>query len=107
MSAQEAAHGVDRLIDALDMMETEEERKGEAGYQPNVMLLGVTGSEYVLKAVRTIRANDLEAVLTMLSFPDALAILKLIPRWLDGPLNVCYPNLPEIYPARLWLIRSA
>lgn len=72
------------------MMETEEERKKEPGYQPNVMLLGLSGSDYVLKAVRTIRANDLEAVVTMLSFSDALALLKLIPHWLDGPLNVCF-----------------
>lgn len=90
---QEAAHGVDRIIDALDMMETEEERKKEPGYQPNVMLLGLSGSEYVLKAVRTIRANDLEAVLTMLSFSDALALLKLIPQWLGGPLNVSFSSI--------------
>lgn len=69
-------------------METEEESKKEAGFQPNVMLMGMTGSQYVLSAVRTIRANDLEAVLTTLSFSDALAVLRLIPEWLDGPLNV-------------------
>lgn len=91
---QEATNGVDRIIDALDMMETEEERKKDPGYQPNIMLLGLTGSEFVWKAVRSIRANDLQSVLTMLSFSDALAILKLIPEWLERPENVrflqCY-----------------
>eukprot|EP00892_Ulva_mutabilis_P003716 jgi/Ulvmu1/1716/UM116_0030.1 len=85
---QESARGADLIIDALDMMETEEEREKEPGFQPNVMLMGMTGSEYVLSAVRNIRPNDLEAVVTTLSFSDALAVLRLIPRWLDGPLNV-------------------
>jgi len=83
---------VDRIIDALDMMETEEERKKESGFQPNVLLMGMSGSEFVLKAIRSIRANDLEAVLTTLSFSDAFTILRLIPQWLDGPLHVRMPR---------------
>lgn len=85
---QEAQLGVDKIIDALDIMETEEERKLEPGYQPNVMLLGLSGSQYLLRAVSSIRANDLDTASVSLSFTDALTLLKMIPAWIEDPLNV-------------------
>lgn len=85
---QEAQLGVDKIIDALDIMETEEERKLEPGYQPNVMLLGLSGSEFLLQAVSSIRANDLETACVSLSFTDALILLKMVPPWIESPLNV-------------------
>jgi U3 small nucleolar RNA-associated protein 12 len=88
---QEAVQGVDKIVDALDMMETEEDRMSEPGYQPNVLLMGMTGSQYVLRAVSSIRANDLEAACVSLSFTDALALLKLVPAWVTDPLHVRAP----------------
>lgn len=85
---QEAQLGVDKIIDALDLMETEEERKFEPGYQPNVMLLGMSGSQYLLRAVSSIRANDLDTACVSLSFSDALTLLKMVPAWIEDPLNV-------------------
>ena len=80
--------GADKIVDALDLMETEEERKLEPGYHPNVLLLGLTGSQYVLRCVSSLRANDLETACVSLSFADALALLKLVPAWIEDPLNV-------------------
>lgn len=82
--------GTDKVVDALDLMETEEERKLEPGYQPNVLLLGLTGSQYVLRAVSSLRANDLETTCVSLSFADALTLMKLVPGWIEDPLNVRY-----------------
>jgi U3 small nucleolar RNA-associated protein 12 len=69
-------------------METEEERKLEPGYQPNVMLLGLTGSQYLLRAVSSIRVHELETACVSLSFSDALTLLKKVPEWIEDPLNV-------------------
>jgi U3 small nucleolar RNA-associated protein 12 len=61
----------------------EEESQQEAGYQPNVLLLGLTPGQYVLRAVRAVRSNDLEAALMVLAFPDALKVLSYVPGWLE------------------------
>ncbi|XP_077239546.1 transducin family protein / WD-40 repeat family protein isoform X2 [Tasmannia lanceolata] len=70
---QETLTATDLIIDALDVAETEskrisqhkeDKRSGKAtDYQPNVMMLGLSPSDYVLRALSNVHTNDLEQTL--------------------------------------------
>lgn len=85
---QESVSATDRIIEALDMAEAEAEAATEPGARPNPLMLGLTGSQYVLRAVAAVRANDLELVLLMLPFPDALKLLRFVEDWLSDTAQV-------------------
>jgi U3 small nucleolar RNA-associated protein 12 len=85
---QETAVASDRIIDALDMASVDTERAQKAGYRPNPLMLGLSGSQYVLRTIADIRASDLEASLIPLPFPDALQILEFAPDWLSDMSRV-------------------
>jgi Dip2/Utp12 Family len=85
---QETASAADRIIDALDMAADDAERRAEAAYQPNVLMLGLSGPQFVLRAVADVRASDLEATLTTLPYTDALALLEMVPAWLGDAGHV-------------------
>lgn len=78
----------DRIIDALDMAAVDSERAREPGYRPNPLMLGLSGSEYVLRTIADIRASNLEAALTPLPYPDALKILEFAFEWLSNMSRV-------------------
>ena len=86
--AQETATATDRILDALDMAADDADRRKEADYQPNLLLMGLSGEAHVLATVAGIRANDLEAALTMLPFTDALRVLEMVPQWLHDTSKV-------------------
>ena len=90
LSAQESSEASDRIINALDMAAAETEAVAEAGgsHAPNPLLMGLSGSQYVLRAVSDVRANDLEPTLMTLPFPDALRILEMAREWLRDALKV-------------------
>jgi len=93
----ESVSAADALVDALEMAAHEEERHrdhqkqlaagGKSGavpsLAPNPMMLGLTGSAYVLRALSSVRASDLESALLMLPFTDALRLLGYLPTWLE------------------------
>lgn len=88
---QESAAASDRIIAALDMAAAEAEATQAAGggsHQPNPLLMGLSGSQYVLRAVADVRANDLEPTLMTLPFPDALRILEMAREWLADASRV-------------------
>lgn len=80
---QDALTAADQVMEALELAGHEEEAQQEAGYQPNVLLRGQEPGQYVLQVVRAVRSHDLEAALTVLSFPDALKLLNYVSRWLE------------------------
>lgn len=79
---QETGSVADRILDALAMAADDAARRQEADYQPNLLLMGLSGPQHVLKTVAGVRANDLEPALTTLPFTDALTILEMVPGWL-------------------------
>lgn len=85
---QETATATDRILDALDMAADDADRHKEADYQPNLLLMGLTGEQHVLATIAGIRANDLEPALTMLPFTDALRVLEMVPGWLKDTSRV-------------------
>ena len=83
----EALSGTDRIIEALELASTEEQARAEPGgaeRAPNPILLGLSPSAYVLRAVRSVRAPDLEQALLLLPFTDALRVLEHCLRWLGA-----------------------
>jgi len=74
------------------MASAEEERmqeakgKKEAKVVPNPLLLGLSPSDYVLRAVSRVRSSELEQAILLIPFLDALRLLQLLCSWLkkDG-----------------------
>ena len=83
---------VDKIIEALDMASTETARQAESSagtpFAPNPFLLGLSPSAYVLRSLADVRANDLETVLIMLPFTDALKMLSYLSGWLISSAQV-------------------
>jgi U3 small nucleolar RNA-associated protein 12 len=83
----EALTGTDRIIEALELAAAEEQVRAEPGgadRAPNPVLLGLSPSAYVLRAVRSVRAPDLEQALLLLPYTDALRVLEHCLRWLGA-----------------------
>ncbi|GAB4833567.1 Dip2/Utp12 protein [Ancistrocladus abbreviatus] len=95
---RETLTATDLIIDALDLAEAEikriseheeESRQGKiAEFQPNVLLLGLSPSDYVLRALSTVHTNDLEQTLLALPFSDALKLLSYLRNWTSNPDKV-------------------
>ncbi|XP_039024817.1 WD repeat-containing protein 3-like isoform X2 [Hibiscus syriacus] len=88
---QETLTAADSIIDALDVAEVELKRIAEheeqqargkvAEFQPNLIMLGLSPSDYVLRALSNISTNDLEQTLLALPFSDALKLLCYTKDW--------------------------
>ena len=94
-TSQEALTGADRIIEALELAAAEGERRAEAerqpergAFAPNPLLLGLSPTAYVLRAVKGVRSSDLEQTLIMLPFTDALRVLALCLEWIRAPKDV-------------------
>ncbi|KAI5079782.1 hypothetical protein GOP47_0005261 [Adiantum capillus-veneris] len=86
---QETVTAADSIIEALDLAESESERlhlheanKEKSVFQSNVLMLGLTPSAYVLRALSNVRASDLEQALLALPFTDALKVMTYLKDWM-------------------------
>ncbi|KAF8389466.1 hypothetical protein HHK36_026161 [Tetracentron sinense] len=85
---QETLTATDSIIDALDAAKAESERIAQykeektsgrlINFQPNVMMLGLSPSDYVLRALSNVRTTDLEQALLPLPFSDALKLMSYL-----------------------------
>ncbi|KGN48472.2 WD repeat-containing protein 3 [Cucumis sativus] len=95
---QETISATDLIIDALDMAEAEakriaeheeEKRNGKAShFEPNALMLGLSPSDYVLRALSNVHTNDLEQTLLALPFSDSLKLLSYLKDWTSKPDKV-------------------
>ncbi|KAE8661176.1 putative phosphatidylinositol-4-phosphate 5-kinase [Hibiscus syriacus] len=95
---QETLTATDSIIEALDLAEVElkrideheeEQARGKvAEFQPNMIMLGLSPSDYVLRALSNISTNDLEQTLLALPFSDALKLLSYTKDWTLNPDKV-------------------
>uniref|UniRef100_A0A2N9HX64 Small-subunit processome Utp12 domain-containing protein n=1 Tax=Fagus sylvatica TaxID=28930 RepID=A0A2N9HX64_FAGSY len=95
---QETVTATDSIIDALDVAEVELKRIAEhqeektrgkvAEFQPNAIMLGLSPSDYVLRALSGVHTNDLEQTLLALPFSDALKIMSYLKDWTSNPDKV-------------------
>ncbi|KAG7961175.1 hypothetical protein I3843_09G002800 [Carya illinoinensis] len=95
---QETLTATDLIIDALDLAEVELKRIAEhedernrgkvTEFQPNVIMLGHSPSDYVLRALSNVHTNDLEQTLLALPFSDALKLISYLKDWTSNPDKV-------------------
>ncbi|KAH0467263.1 hypothetical protein IEQ34_004501 [Dendrobium chrysotoxum] len=95
---QETVTAVDMIIDALDTAEEElkhydqhnvDQQNGKSGqFQPNVMMRGLSPSDYVLQAISNVQTNDLEQTLLSLPYSDALKLMSYLKDWVQNPDKV-------------------
>ncbi|XP_021288979.1 WD repeat-containing protein 3 [Herrania umbratica] len=95
---QETLTATDSIIDALDVAQVELKRIAEheeektrgkvADFEPNMIMLGLSPLDYVLRALSNINANDLEQTLLALPFSDALKLLSYSKDWTSNPDKV-------------------
>lgn len=90
----ETVTAADDIVGALDMAAAEEERIQEARdafreseYVPNPLLMGLSPSDYVLRAIAKVRGSDLEQALLLVPFMDALKLLQFCTTWLTQGSN--------------------
>ena len=90
----ETVSAADAIVEALDMASAEEERireaadKSETSITPNPLLLGLSPSDYVLRAVSRVRGSELEQALLLIPFLDALRLLQFVCLWLKRGGNI-------------------
>ncbi|PIA54777.1 hypothetical protein AQUCO_00900986v1 [Aquilegia coerulea] len=95
---KETLSATDLILDALDAAEVELNRMAQhkeekehgavSDFQPNVILLGLSPSDYVLRALSNTQTNDLEATLMALPFSDALKLMSYLKDWSSIPDKV-------------------
>lgn len=83
-------------MEAVDVALRDEEARRSEGAPANVLMLGLTPAHYVLRAVRAVRSNHLEAALTVLPFPDALKLLEYVPTWVQDSSAVRATSRPHL-----------
>ncbi|XP_047325441.1 WD repeat-containing protein 3 [Impatiens glandulifera] len=91
---QETLTATDSIIEALDMSEAElkrisehEEEKSrgrDVAFPPNILMLGLSPSDYVLRSITNVHANDLEQTLLAIPFSDALKLLSYLKEWVSN-----------------------
>ncbi|KAH6802685.1 transducin family protein / WD-40 repeat family protein [Perilla frutescens var. frutescens] len=96
----ETVTAADSIMEALDIAEEElkrieehemERSKGKvADFKPNILMLGLSPSNYVLRALSSVHTNDLEQALLALPFSDSLRVLSYLKEW------VAYPDKVEL-----------
>ncbi|XP_021774554.1 WD repeat-containing protein 3-like [Chenopodium quinoa] len=95
---QETLTATDLIIEALDLAEAETKRIAEyeeektrgamAKFQPNILMLGLSPSDYVLRSISNVRPNDLEQTLLAVPFSDALKLLSYLKNWTSNSEKV-------------------
>ncbi|KAL5740887.1 hypothetical protein ACOSQ2_030067 [Xanthoceras sorbifolium] len=95
---KETITATDSIIEALDMAEEESERiatheeektRGNVSeFQTDIRMLGLSPSDYVLRAVSSVNTNDLEQTLLALPFSDALKLMSYLKDWTLNPDKV-------------------
>ncbi|XP_051130435.1 uncharacterized protein LOC127250965 [Andrographis paniculata] len=95
---RETVTATDSIMEALDIAQEELKRLAEheeekskgsvAEFRPNVLMLGLSPSDYVLRAVSSVPTNDLEQALLALPFSDSLRILSYLKDWVALPDKV-------------------
>ncbi|KAK3043031.1 hypothetical protein RJ639_002599 [Escallonia herrerae] len=95
---QETLTATDSIMEALDIAEAElkriaahEEEKARANvaeFRPNLLMLGLSPSDYILRALSNVHTNDLEQTLLALPFSDALKLLSYLKDWSSNPDKV-------------------
>ncbi|GAV85737.1 WD40 domain-containing protein/Utp12 domain-containing protein, partial [Cephalotus follicularis] len=95
---QETLTATDLIIEALDVAESEAKRIAEhkleatrasvSEFKPNITMLGLPPSNYVLHRLSTVNTNDLEQTLLALPFSDALKLLGYLKDWTLFPDKV-------------------
>ncbi|KAL3325988.1 hypothetical protein AABB24_036944 [Solanum stoloniferum] len=88
---QETLTATDSIIEALDTADAELKRIAEheedkskgrvSEFRSNVLMLGLSPSDYVLRALSSVHTNDLEQTLMALPFSDALDLLSYLESW--------------------------
>ncbi|KAH7512033.1 hypothetical protein FEM48_Zijuj12G0047600 [Ziziphus jujuba var. spinosa] len=96
--SKETLSATDSIIDALDIAEAEltriaeheeEKNRGKrAEFQPNIIMNGLSPSDYILRALSNVQTNDLEQTLLALPFSDALKLLSYLKDWILNPDKV-------------------
>ncbi|XP_057779260.1 LOW QUALITY PROTEIN: uncharacterized protein LOC130997849 [Salvia miltiorrhiza] len=93
----ETVTAADSIMEALDIAEEELKRIAEheersqgkvADFQPNILMLGLSPSDFVLRAVSSVHTNDLEQALLALPFSDSLRVLSYLKEWVAYPEKV-------------------
>lgn len=95
---QETLTATDSIIEALDMADAELKRIAEheeektrgkvAEFRPNILMLGFSPSDYILRSLSNVHTNDLEQTLLALPFSDALKLLSYLKDWSSKPDKV-------------------
>ncbi|KAK4396415.1 WD repeat-containing protein 3 [Sesamum angolense] len=106
----ETVTAADSIMEALDIAEEElkriaehkeEKSKGKVGdFRPNILMLGLSPSDYVLRAVSSVHTNDLEQALLALPFSDSLRILSYLKDWVAFPDKIHHNQLTSTVSAR-------
>lgn len=89
--SQETLTATDAIIEALDMANAELKRIAEheedkskgrvSEFRSNILMLGLSPSDYVLRALSSVHTNDLEQTLMALLFSDVLELLSYLEGW--------------------------
>ncbi|KAM3341247.1 WD repeat-containing protein 3 [Capsicum galapagoense] len=97
-TTQETLTAADTIIEALDMAAAELKRIAEheeyiskgrvSEFRPNILMLGLSPSDYVLRALSSVPTNDLEQTLLALPFSDALVLYSYLENWTSIPDKV-------------------
>lgn len=95
---QETLSATDSIMEALDIAaeelkriaEHEEEKRSGKGaeFRSNIIMRGLSPSDYILDAVSKVHTNDLEQTLLSLPFSDALKLLSYLKDWSSNPVKV-------------------
>ncbi|XP_020577298.1 WD repeat-containing protein 3 [Phalaenopsis equestris] len=91
---QETITAADMIIDALDTAQDELKRydqfnvdrqNGKSGqFQPNVIMSGLSPSDYVLHSISNVHTSDLEQTLLSLPYSDALVLMSYLKNWVQN-----------------------
>ncbi|KAL0021070.1 hypothetical protein WJX79_008561 [Trebouxia sp. C0005] len=95
----ETLGAADSIAEALEMAANErkshedylKERQGDPSTKPpppNPLMMGLDAGGYVLKAVGSVKAADLEQALLVLPFTEALRLLSYLCQWLKKGLQI-------------------
>ncbi|CAL9207862.1 unnamed protein product [Musa hybrid cultivar] len=95
---KETLSATDLVIDALDMADAEikridqhkeDQKNGRGGeFQTNILMRGLSPSDYVLHILANVNTNDLEQTLLSLPFSDALKLMSYLKEWVLVPDKV-------------------
>lgn len=94
----ETLSAADNIAEALEMAANEQKRHEEyvreregnpstSAQPPNPLMMGMDAGGYVLKAVGSVKAADLEQALLVLPFTEALRLLSYLCQWLKKGLQ--------------------